>query len=820
MSSSFKSVTINDTGSLTLPAGTTSQRSVAAATVTSFTSTGATTWTCPANVTQVEVLVVAGGGGAGGGLSGGGGAGGVIYRPYYPVVPGTVYTVAVGAGGVAGVYQTTTAGGGGNSQFDTLIATGGGGSGQDGGNGGNGGSGAGSRATPGTGIAGQGNNGATGVQSPYYISGGGGGAGGPGTPGLQNSTTSTGQSGAGGPGIPCSITGSLKYYGGGGGGGCSSSNVIGITPGQGGAGGIGGGGNGANWGLSNTGANGVANTGGGGGGGGYGASTPFYTSGGAGGSGVVILAYTASSTLVQTTGHSRLVTTGVPQIEFSNSASTFLANKVITDNLYWHFDFADPRCYAGTGTTANNLGSASGSATLTNGPTYKATNGGVLNFIYNSTNAQQLVLSSTYNQGAVSGMKFSVSAWIRTNYTATMGIVSNNSSGPVGNGFMIQAGLPTYWYYNTNWGYFQPATHQLNTGEWRHVTWTMGGTNGHIKIYIDGNLEGDSTITTNPASSYAINSIGVGYSPTWAFNGEIAMVSMYEMELTSDQVRHNYNVTRERFPTKQEIPDLGDYVKTELLIDLDFSHPFCYPGYGNTIKSLTGTVQGLALYPNFVKNGNQNYFGFSRSSANQVIIFGNNYSAGTNGTTALTPIPEAQSPREVTMEAWIYVNSVGTDIGAIWSCQNDNRGSGFGMSINTDGRNAHGSGGTAGAYHFQLSVGGVYTTYTSYGDSPSGTVTTGVWVHLAATRDSRGNKVIYQNGELLSVVGVVGTSATTFQGTITFENTWWQLGGEPNEGTYRRFFDGNVAIARIYNKALSPQEVKYNYVNQKNRFGY
>ena len=61
------------------------------------------TWTAPAGVTFIEVLVV--GGGGGGGLAnqaGGGGAGGVLYNPTLGVTPGSEYTIKIGAGGSGG----------------------------------------------------------------------------------------------------------------------------------------------------------------------------------------------------------------------------------------------------------------------------------------------------------------------------------------------------------------------------------------------------------------------------------------------------------------------------------------------------------------------------------------------------------------------------------------------------------------------------------------------------------------------------------------------------------------------------------------------
>lgn len=95
-------------------------------------------WTRPAGVDSVEVLLVGGGGGGGGlglgaGAHGGGGSGGGggVYKRIIPVTSitvGSTVTVTIGAGGSAG---TTAAGGGagGNSTFGSLLTAGGGGGG-------------------------------------------------------------------------------------------------------------------------------------------------------------------------------------------------------------------------------------------------------------------------------------------------------------------------------------------------------------------------------------------------------------------------------------------------------------------------------------------------------------------------------------------------------------------------------------------------------------------------------------------------------------------------------------------------------------------
>ena len=102
---------------------------------TSITTSG--TWTCPAGVTSVQVEAWGGGGGGAGAggsgnlYTGGGGAGGNYARnTSVTVVPGTVYTVAVGAGGAAGGTSGTavnvTTSNGGTSSFGTFLYASGG----------------------------------------------------------------------------------------------------------------------------------------------------------------------------------------------------------------------------------------------------------------------------------------------------------------------------------------------------------------------------------------------------------------------------------------------------------------------------------------------------------------------------------------------------------------------------------------------------------------------------------------------------------------------------------------------------------------------
>jgi hypothetical protein len=278
-------MTLNGTGAITLPSGTTAQRpsSPVAGMIRYNTTESAnevyngTSWVPIDTIGYpytINYLVVAGGGAGGANHGGGGGAGGYIYTASASVDGLTEYAVTVGAGG-AGVQGTGNSGS--NSVFKTTTAIGGGGGGGNQAAGVDGGSGGGSSrgASAGYGTSGQGSNGGTGGT---YSGGGGGGA----SAGGSNGATYTG--GNGGAGTSSSISGaSVTYAGGGGGNGYTAA---------GGTGGAGGGGDGGQYsGAAYEGTNGAANTGGGGGG--------NYVSAGRregmnGGSGVVIISYAGS----------------------------------------------------------------------------------------------------------------------------------------------------------------------------------------------------------------------------------------------------------------------------------------------------------------------------------------------------------------------------------------------------------------------------------------------------------------------------------------------------------------------------------------------
>ena len=102
--------------------------------------TSGTSWTVPATVTAVDVIVIGGGGGSTGrsssatansastGQPGGGGA--IIWQKNYPTTPGASIPISIGAGGSGGTNPAPTAstdnygGAAGNTTFGAIVAPG------------------------------------------------------------------------------------------------------------------------------------------------------------------------------------------------------------------------------------------------------------------------------------------------------------------------------------------------------------------------------------------------------------------------------------------------------------------------------------------------------------------------------------------------------------------------------------------------------------------------------------------------------------------------------------------------------------------------
>lgn len=248
------------------------------------------------------------------------------------------------------------------------------------------------------------------------------------------------------------------------------------------------------------------------------------------------------------------------------------------------------------------------------------------------------------------------------------------------------------------------------------------------------------------------------------------------------------------------INSFGTYLTTDLFMHYDFSNSSCYGGSGSAVTDLQGTRNGTITGATYGGTGLAKYFDFEADGATY-ITFGSD-------------IPSGQSTSALSLEVWIYTESLGgtnnpEGIGAILSSQND--GASFkGASLNTDTRSTHGGG--PNAWHPQIGNGGSWATG-NY-NTPSGTAAvSNRWDHVVLTWSNGTPVDVYKNGTRMS------TNNTGWSGSIAWTSTYWSLGRQVANSGYPRAYDGKIAIARIYNRGLSSAEITSNYNGQKSRFG-
>jgi hypothetical protein len=211
--------------------------------------------------------------------------------------------------------------------------------------------------------------------------------------------------------------------------------------------------------------------------------------------------------------------------------------RIITEGLVLNVDAGDIKSYLGSGTTwTDRIGAVAGTI---DGASFSRSNGGVFDF--DGTNDYV----SFGNPSSVSfnyQSTFSLEAWVK---------------GDSFSGFTHIIGR-TYADYRlavTSSGYsFRLDANNLTTssgtpavGEWQHVVATWDGASV-ARVYINGILEQTVTDDTVDFSAQSSNwQIGNSPGESYYFNGKIPIGRAYNITLSEDQVKQNYNALKGRF---------------------------------------------------------------------------------------------------------------------------------------------------------------------------------------------------------------------------------------------------------------------------------
>jgi len=215
-------------------------------------------------------------------------------------------------------------------------------------------------------------------------------------------------------------------------------------------------------------------------------------------------------------------------------------NPVVTTGLQLYLDAGNASSYSGSGTAWNDLSGNSRNGTLTNGPTYSATNGGSIVFDGSNDYVQC--------SGSLTVTAATFVTWIRRNGTQGTydGILVSRGTNVTGMMFQSSNQLAYIW------------NNAVNTYTWQSgltipdLTWCMVAvsvTSTSATAYLCQSSGITSATNTVSHTSTILNDIKIGQEDFGGrfFTGSIAITQLYNTALSAAEITQNFQADRTRF---------------------------------------------------------------------------------------------------------------------------------------------------------------------------------------------------------------------------------------------------------------------------------
>lgn len=441
---------------------------------------------------------------------------------------------------------------------------------------------------------------------------------------------------------------------------------------------------------------------------------------------------------------------------------------------YWSFNGSDL-----SGTTAYDRSGVSSTGTLTNGPAVvEGVNGQALRF--DGSDDYVTVPHGTTSDPTT---QITLSAWVkRSGIGSQQFIIGKGRAASISNNYYIlqftASNLLNLTLADTTTVYSVSSNSTItDTNSWHHIVGTWDGAT--MRLFINGIQDKNTAAFTGPLDvdndDLTIGNRGVFFNRP--FHGILDEVRIYNRAITSSEIKAQY--------------DAGNPDKS----NTSASQP---QGTGRLDSGL------VAYYP--LDNG-------SGTTATDTSTNGNNGTL-TNGPTwttgqvggavdfdgsddyiELADLATIESQSTVTFAAWVRPDSLtGNDYGAFF-CKYNSGTDDLCFQIGGDG----GIGSTTAL------VGTIRNGSDTYGYTGNDKLTVGTWSHVAMVFDGR----LTGNSNRLKIY-VNGVSETlTFNGTIpattTSNSVPLRIG---RTGAASNYWNGLIDEARVYNRALSDEEVR------------
>ena len=316
------------------------------------------------------------------------------------------------------------------------------------------------------------------------------------------------------------------------------------------------------------------------------------------------------------------------------------------------------------------------------------------------------------------------------------------------------------------------GTTQTSLDTWYHVAFTTeyNGSSTTMRIFVNGVEENNGTwsgVQTQQSGQSKKFTIGDGRSSaTWyPLDGAVSNVQIYNKKLTSAEISQNYYN--------------GPIVTDNLVLSVDAGNLVSYENGSTTTYDMVkgdesdgyGSYDSNGTLTNGVLFDENSGGAWDFDGSNDYISFG-------------TQAFQYQHDDAFSLEVWINPEAVSGFkhlIGVTYASYRLAH-SGTSLSFRLDANNLIAAGGT---------------------------LETGKWTHVIATYNPTTKTAkVYQNG-------VQVASSTNSTADWTSQGTDFRLASSPGENYY---FNGKIAIGRVYKKTLSSSEVGQNFEAQKSRF--
>lgn len=439
---------------------------------------------------------------------------------------------------------------------------------------------------------------------------------------------------------------------------------------------------------------------------------------------------------------------------------------VVTDSLVAYFSPSAIPSYPRSGTTLYDLGSEGHNGTIVNGGTFNSN--GWLNLdgvddeitLSGATSLIQqktaITLCILFRMETLGSLKGLLGT---SNYgcTKNLGLVASNAS--------LQ-------FYNDTTTCMNTSTSIVETGKWIYAVGTYDGTTTKIRGFKEGAMQSNQTDTKSGATNSFTSEfqiLGANHSGFFT-DGDVARASVYQKVLTEAEILQNYHqaaILTDNLELAVDAGNLMSYTPDETSTTQDL------------VSSNTGTLT------NGVDFSNANAGGWDFDGVDDYITF------GTIGSFLST---------EFTFELWLNVtDSVGSK---------ENYTFNYGYNSNSSLLlvcNTSGTGNAAIAPYYRSSGGGV----TGYG---LGNFNTDEIVHLIIRRDSNGLNTAFVNG-VSTGVSFSESTTTTLASSLNV-----QLGWAIPRNKAGAYFKGKIYQFKIYDTALTDNQVSKNYNANKNLY--